>query len=244
MSSSPPAPILVATEPRDEADDALLEARTRAALSGARIELLRPADDSPHEQLLQRARESGAQLIVLPAGHERLSITSTAGRVIRHAPCPVLIARASAVHGPVVGATDLSVPSLPALRAARTEAELLGLPMIAVHVVPPVAPVISTGDSIGLAAFERGALAEVAETARRELDRAIEEVAPRAQSALLDGPPAAMIVDYAERVRARLVCVASHGRTGIGRLLIGSTAEEVARRAPCSVLVVPVAANG
>jgi nucleotide-binding universal stress UspA family protein len=35
-----------------------------------------------------------------------------------------------------------------------------------------------------------------------------------------------------------LIVVSSHGRTGLGRILFGSTAEAVVRHAPCPVLVV------
>ncbi len=34
------------------------------------------------------------------------------------------------------------------------------------------------------------------------------------------------------------VVIATHGRTGVGRLLLGSVAEKVVREAPCPVLTV------
>lgn len=46
------------------------------------------------------------------------------------------------------------------------------------------------------------------------------------------------ILDYAERVDADLVVMSTHGRTGLSRLLVGSVAEAVARRAHCPVLTV------
>lgn len=46
------------------------------------------------------------------------------------------------------------------------------------------------------------------------------------------------IVTYAEEEAASLVVLGSHGRTGLSRVLLGSIAENVVRRAPCSVLVV------
>jgi nucleotide-binding universal stress UspA family protein len=45
------------------------------------------------------------------------------------------------------------------------------------------------------------------------------------------------IVDYAEEVKAELIVVSSHGRSGLTRLLIGSTAERIARLAHCPVLM-------
>jgi len=51
------------------------------------------------------------------------------------------------------------------------------------------------------------------------------------------GDPGHEIAAYAERIKADLVVVSSHGRTGLTRLLIGSVAERVVRLAHCPVLV-------
>ena len=53
------------------------------------------------------------------------------------------------------------------------------------------------------------------------------------------GPdPAIGIVEYAKNVRADLIVIGTHGRTGVSRFLMGSVAEHVVRTAPCPVLVV------
>ncbi|HHE32956.1 MAG TPA: universal stress protein [Chlorobaculum parvum] len=51
------------------------------------------------------------------------------------------------------------------------------------------------------------------------------------------GTPSATIIDYADRVKADMIVMGSHGESSIGRLLVGSTAEAVMRHAPCPVLV-------
>ena len=51
------------------------------------------------------------------------------------------------------------------------------------------------------------------------------------------GDPGTVIVDYAKTVRANLIIMPSHGRTGLNRLLMGSVAERVLRLANCPVLV-------
>ena len=51
------------------------------------------------------------------------------------------------------------------------------------------------------------------------------------------GDPGHEIVDYAQELKAELIVMPSHGRTGIRRLLIGSVAERVVRLAHCPVLV-------
>lgn len=74
----------------------------------------------------------------------------------------------------------------------------------------------------------------------------LKEVGARLESMVEDGPdltvavvsghPGIAIPDYAERMGADLILVASH-RPGLQEYFLGSTASRVVRRAPCSVLV-------
>lgn len=57
------------------------------------------------------------------------------------------------------------------------------------------------------------------------------------QFTVLIGDPSTEIVDYAKQKKISLIVLPSHGRTGLGRLMIGSVAERVVRLAPCPVLV-------
>ena len=52
------------------------------------------------------------------------------------------------------------------------------------------------------------------------------------------GDPFEAILDAAEDLRTDLVVLATHGRTGVKRLVIGNVAEKVVRHAPCPVLTV------
>jgi nucleotide-binding universal stress UspA family protein len=58
---------------------------------------------------------------------------------------------------------------------------------------------------------------------------------------LADGSPAEEIVRVAEDRHCDLIVMGTHGRTGLGRLLMGSVAEEVMRKAPCPVLTLKAA---
>jgi universal stress protein A len=60
------------------------------------------------------------------------------------------------------------------------------------------------------------------------------------QTKSVEGSPGDEIVDYAAKIGADLIVMGSHGRTGLGRILLGSVAEKVLHRATCPVLVVPV----
>jgi nucleotide-binding universal stress UspA family protein len=46
------------------------------------------------------------------------------------------------------------------------------------------------------------------------------------------------ILDVAQNWHADMIVLGSHGRGGVGRFLLGSVAESVARHAPCSVEIV------
>ncbi|HEV8131019.1 MAG TPA: universal stress protein [Acidobacteriota bacterium] len=55
---------------------------------------------------------------------------------------------------------------------------------------------------------------------------------------VLAGSPAKMIARFADQEDADLIVVGTHGRKGLSRMLMGSTAESLLREAPCQVLVV------
>lgn len=52
-----------------------------------------------------------------------------------------------------------------------------------------------------------------------------------------------VVVDEAKRCDAELIVIGSHGRRGIGRLVIGSDAEQIVRLAPVPVLLVHASAG-
>jgi nucleotide-binding universal stress UspA family protein len=66
-------------------------------------------------------------------------------------------------------------------------------------------------------------------------------------SAIIGSPglshPAEEIVDYAEKENISLIVMATHGRTGIRRWALGSTANKVARVSKCPVLLIRAAAG-
>jgi nucleotide-binding universal stress UspA family protein len=80
-------------------------------------------------------------------------------------------------------------------------------------------------------------------TPRNELTASLERVVPtdpavRYEHRLLIGDPAREIVRLAADEGVDLIVMGTHGRGGLTRLLMGSVAEEVVRRAECPVLTV------
>jgi nucleotide-binding universal stress UspA family protein len=55
---------------------------------------------------------------------------------------------------------------------------------------------------------------------------------------LEEGDPATAILQVAQERRCELIVMGTHGRTGLPRLLMGSVAEQIVRKAPCPVLTV------
>jgi nucleotide-binding universal stress UspA family protein len=68
--------------------------------------------------------------------------------------------------------------------------------------------------------------------------RAAAPTIPVESQLLFVGDPAAEIVRIAQAIKADLIVMGTHGRTGLGRLLMGSVAEQVVRRAPCPVVTI------
>lgn len=58
------------------------------------------------------------------------------------------------------------------------------------------------------------------------------------EAKVLTGHPSEKIVEFAQAIEADLVIMGSHGRSGFKKFLLGSVADEVLKRAPCSVGVI------
>lgn len=56
--------------------------------------------------------------------------------------------------------------------------------------------------------------------------------------AVLAGTPAKAILSYAQEHTVDLIVMATHGRTGLAHLLMGTVAEAVLRAAPCPILMI------
>lgn len=140
--------------------------------------------------------------------------------------------------------TDLSNASLPAFRYAVALARWYGATLTALHVVPSFDPLPGPHVWVGDANPMLAGLPQ--DAVRAEMARLL----PMDQAdgvtvvfAARDGASAAgAIVDQAVESRADLIVMGTHGRSGFNRLLMGSVAEKVLRRAPCPVLTIPPSA--
>ena len=134
--------------------------------------------------------------------------------------------------------TDFSAPADAALDYARDLAKQFGASIALVHVFDdPFTSGAFVGDGT---VMMPGEVREALENrAREELDTrhaAHASALPGSSTAFLMGPPAKCIVERAKVDKADLIVMGTHGRTGLGHLLMGSVAERVVRTAPCPVL--------
>ncbi|MGH7233560.1 MAG: universal stress protein [Nitrospiraceae bacterium] len=201
------------------------------------------------EQLIETARNEAVDLIIVGTqgrtGLEHVLLGSTAERVVKGAPCPVMTVRSS---GPapshdtpitikrIVAPTDFSDCSLDALEYTIQMAKRFEASVTIVHVLEWA--------SVGL----DFSVAEVAEggKVRKETERRIAELADviRTQGLTAEsvirggGAPADFVLELARERGADLIVMGTHGRRGLSRLLAGSVAEGVLRRSPCPVITV------
>ncbi len=136
--------------------------------------------------------------------------------------------------------TDFSECAGHAVPYAASLARLHGARIICLHVVEPVVPAVGWAP-----VAESLPVADVGEQLESAAERELPKIARREECAGLDieeaiahGEAASEIVRVAAERGADLIVISSHGRTGLGRILFGSTAEAVVRHAACPVLVV------
>jgi nucleotide-binding universal stress UspA family protein len=195
-------------------------------------------------EILWLAREIRCALIVMgtqgQTGLARLLMGSVAEQVVRNAPCPVVTVKAPPREPPpaavsiqtILHPTDLSDRCAEAFRVACSVAKDHAARVIVVHVPEPVAAPAGMAPAPSPPEGYRGGMEEWLCRSHQpppgvQLECRVEE-----------GDVAAGIVSAAQATACDLIVMGTHGRTGLGRLLMGSVAESVLRTAPCPVVTV------
>jgi nucleotide-binding universal stress UspA family protein len=213
----------------------------------------RMATGIPSEEVITAARAEDSDLIVVgtrgKTGLAHVLLGSTAERVIRGAPCPVLAVRTEpADPGQKEGVpsmpvtlerilvpVDFSDCSLDALEYAIVVAQQAKASLMLLHVLEPV----SYGLDFTLSH------SRTREQVRESWTKRLEELVSSHQhsyvpmeSQLRGGLPADSILDSAQTLPCDLIIMGTHGRRGISHTISGSVAEAVLRKALCPVLMV------
>ena len=136
--------------------------------------------------------------------------------------------------------TDFSDCGNYALSYAASLARTFGARIICVHVIEPMVPTVGYSGMT-----EPLPIADITDQLEYSAERELPKLAEREEVAglqveevIVHGDAASEIVRLSKERNVDLIVLSSHGRTGLGRILFGSTAEAVVRHASCPVLVV------
>lgn len=211
---------------------------------------------NPAREVIDLACALPADLIVLSThgrtGVKHLLLGSVAERIVREAPCPVLVvrkyerdfARSAGAHQQllhlrkILVPTDFSAPAEAALRQAIQFAEDYGGQITLLYALPFA--YLPGERELTEYKEDAGVLRRRAE-AQAALERQANEQIPaalRGSTFITTGAPMEQILDFAACEGFDLIVCGTHGRTGGRHFLRGSLAEGMVRRAVCPVMVV------
>lgn len=138
----------------------------------------------------------------------------------------------------IVATTDLSPESFAAVQYAAHLAEGQGARLTILH-VPQTTTLLFTdfAPPVDLLSLDRTIEAAARETLEGWVARHVRNKAS-VRVVIRSGITHEVICKVAEEAGANLLVIATHGRKGIGHVILGSVTERVLRESPCPVLVV------
>lgn len=143
----------------------------------------------------------------------------------------------------ILCAVDLAEPAPRVLAYGAGLARMYGAPLLLVHVFNPPLPL-----RLALPQYAGDLLDSSARTGLMEdleqLAEPMREQGLTVRCLVREGRPARELARAARSKEADLVVMGTHGRAGMGRLVLGSVAEETIRTAPCPVLTLPPEGEG
>ena len=198
--------------------------------------------------IVDTAVRENVDLIVMSthgrSGFSRWMLGSVTERVLRQAPCPVLVIREDRPLQHIMIALDGSALSEYALTPGLEVAANLGsrLTLFSVESSEDVDPSFVAE----LERVEAGLGAKTVEDFYHRTENYLQRLQIRLQGKLdqaihlapRTGPIVQSILDYIETDKVDLVVMATHGRTGLQRWVYGSVTEKVMRSVDCAMLIV------
>ncbi len=198
-------------------------------------------------------RSQGSDLIVMSThgrgGLARLAYGSVAERVLRLGECPVLLIPPEAADdwpgapsGTILVPLDGSALALEAIPAAEELGRLFGASLKLLQVIEPPPP-LAYDNLAGAAAaaypyMDVNQWAEEARPYAQAIADGLQSEGHSASAETLIGYAAATIDERARECQALAIVMASHGRSGIARMVLGSVAQGVVQRTTVPVLVI------
>ena len=206
----------------------------------------------PFHEICADAAQCAADLIVISThgytGVQRVLLGSTAERVVRHAPCPVLTVRPPLTPARnrktprfrlrrILVPIDFSKLSQAAVPWATSLAAQFDAEIVLFHVVEKFPIDYLLGGE--LLNHTMVPLMKQSEDDLEGMATGLSKSTGSNLSAVVrEGKPFEEICRAAETLRVDLIVLTTHGYTGLKHVWLGSTAERVVRHAPCPVLVV------
>jgi universal stress protein A len=139
----------------------------------------------------------------------------------------------------ILAPTDFSVHSETAVRFACQLSERLGSTLHLLHVLSEIVP---TGpDPLLMPVLPPQFYKDSEDRAKETLEHLLKPTWSKpcaVTTAIRWGSPVESIVDYAVDEAIDMIVIATHGRTGLSHVLLGSVAERIVREAPCPVLTI------
>lgn len=198
---------------------------------------------TPFAELIAACGELGDNLLVVGA-RKRSALTdllvgSTAERVLRKASVPVLLARRALAPEPacILAPTDFSDASRPALQEAIALARRWGARLVFLHVIEPIVQAYAWATDLAggeIYVIEPDELQPEWDALIQSIDLA----GVRWGQQTIKGEVSTTVAAAAQSLKADLIVMGTHGRTGLTHALLGSVAEGVARAADTCVLTV------
>ncbi len=177
----------------------------------------------------------------------RFWVGSVADELVRTLSVPVLLLRPESEqdHGlprRILVPLDGSPRAERALEHAVEFAKLTGGALELLQVVPPIVPLLPDAAPLMPPVMPPGSDELLVQSAREYLDRQAERLRATGVetrvSVLVDASPAAAIVEIAERDGTDLIAIATHGASGIRRVVLGSVTDKVLRTSGLPLLVI------
>lgn len=225
-----------------------LVAEARQQVPNASMELLAGL---PSECICEVAREKKCDLIMMGThgwtGFNRVLFGSVAERVIQRAPCPVLSiphresVDISAMHALQILPRQIVLPlefsdcSMDAYEYAVQIAKWFDVPLTLVHAIEPLSYSL---DFTLTHPLQEKTNREKVEMRLSDLTAVLLEQGLSARYELLDKPTVDGILETSATQQADLIIMGSHGRKGLTRMILGSTASKVLEQSPYPVLTV------
>jgi CPA2 family monovalent cation:H+ antiporter-2 len=237
--------------PLTDDDRRAVEARLRQWVEspgGARTtDILLEEGYNPAVHILERAVSLAADLIVMGthgrSGFDRAVLGSVAEKVLRKASCPMLtvpppvVRAAKPPYARLLCPIDFSPSSIAAFQFACSLAKESDAELTLMHVLDDSSP---TDGDWPVEQFDTPAYrAQRTDEARRRLDALItDDIRTWARPSIHAsyGKPYRRILVVAQEEHVDLIVMGVHGRNPFDMLLMGSTTNQVVRRAPCPVL--------